>query len=103
MLSTAEIVNNAYQTGTVVPAFNVPYLPMMKPVIRAVVDLDSFALIEVARIEWLKFECRDLGAVMEEFTRWNAPDHVRLHLDHIPVIDEDGEEVDYMPILREAI
>lgn len=103
MLSTATIVNNAYRAGIVVPAFNVPYLPMMKPVIRAVADLNSFALIEVARIEWLKFECRSPAAVMEEFARWHAPDHVRLHLDHIPVIDEDGLKVDYIPIIQEAI
>jgi fructose/tagatose bisphosphate aldolase len=103
MLSTGAIVTNAYRAGVVVPAFNVPYLPMVKPVVDAVVDLDSFALVEVARIEWLKFECRGPAAVMEEFARWSAPDHVRLHLDHIPVIDEDGMAVDYMPILREAI
>ncbi len=103
MLDTAAIVTNAYSAGIVVPAFNVPYLPMVKPVVDAVVDLDSFALVEVARIEWLKFECRGPAAVMEEFSRWSAPDHVRLHLDHIPVIDEDGMAVDYMPILSEAI
>jgi len=103
MPSTAEIVNNAYRAGIVVPAFNVPYLPMMKPVIRAAVDLDSFALIEVARIEWLKFECQGPASVMEEFSRWDGTDHVRLHLDHIPVIDEDGLKVDYLPIIREAI
>jgi ketose-bisphosphate aldolase len=28
---------------------------------------------------------------------------VRLHLDHIPVIDEDGLKVDYLDIIREAI
>jgi len=103
MQSTAAIIGNAYRAGIVVPAFNVPYLPMVKPVVSAVVDLNSFALVEVARIEWLKFECRGPAAVMEEFTRWSAPDHVRLHLDHIPAIDEDGVTVDYMPILREAI
>jgi fructose/tagatose bisphosphate aldolase len=103
MLSTAAIVTNAYRAGIVVPAFNVPYLPMVKPVVNAVIDLDSFALVEVARIEWLKFECRGPAAVMEEFARWSAPSHVRLHLDHIPAIDEDGMAVDYMPILREAI
>jgi ketose-bisphosphate aldolase len=103
MLSTAAIITNACNAGIVVPAFNVPYLPMVKPVVKAVVDLDSFALVEVARIEWLKFECRGPAAVMEEFTRWSALDHVRLHLDHVPVIDEDGVTVDYMPILREAI
>lgn len=103
MLSTAAIIANAFREGIVVPAFNVPYLPMVKPVIRAVVDLDSFALIEVARIEWLKFECRGPAFVMEEFNRWNAPDHVRLHLDHIPVIDEDGLKVDHIPIIQEAL
>jgi fructose-bisphosphate aldolase class II len=103
MLDTASIIATACQAGIVVPAFNVPYLPMVKPVVSAAVDLDSFALVEVARIEWLKFECRGPAAVMKEFSRWSAPEHVRLHLDHIPVIDEDGFEVDYLPILREAI
>jgi fructose-bisphosphate aldolase class II len=103
MLNTAAIISNAFRAGIVVPAFNVPYLPMVKPVVSAVVDLDSFALVEVARIEWLKFECLGPAAVMEEFARWSAPDHVRLHLDHTPVVDEDGVAVDYMPILREAI
>jgi ketose-bisphosphate aldolase len=103
MLSTAAIIKNALQAGIVVPAFNVPHLPMIKPIIRAVVDQDCFALIEVARIEWLKFTCQGPAAVMEEFSRWNAPEYVRLHLDHIPVIDEDGLEVDYLPILQDAV
>ncbi len=103
MVSTASIVNNAYRLGIAIPAFNVPYLPMVKPVIRAAVDTDSFALVEVSRGEWLKFECHSPAAVMQEFTRWNDPDHVRLHLDHIPVVDEDGLEVDYLPIIEEAI
>jgi len=103
MLDTATIVTNAYQRGIVIPGFNVPYLPMVEPVIRAVGDLDSFALIEVARIEWLKFECRGPAAVRGEFAKWNVPEYVRLHLDHIPVIDEDGLEVNYQPILQEAI
>jgi len=40
---------------------------------------------------------------MEEFMMWNEPDYVRIHLDHIPVIDEDNLEVDYLSIIREAI
>jgi fructose-bisphosphate aldolase class II len=103
MVSTASIVHNAYRAGIAIPAFNVPYLPMVKPVIRATVDTESFALVEVSRGEWLKFECQSPAAVMQEFTKWNAPDHVRLHLDHIPVIDEEGLEVDYLPIIEEAI
>ena len=77
------------------PAFNIPYLPMMEPVIRAVADQDSFALVEVARLEWIKFEAGSPAAIKEEFDRWQNPGHVRLHLDHVPVIDEDGLRVDY--------
>ena len=50
MLSTADIVRNASRAGVTIPVFNVPYLPMVEPVIRAVADQDSFALIETARI-----------------------------------------------------
>ena len=97
------IVQNALRAGVAVPAFNVPYLPMIEPVIRAVVDQNSFALIETARLEWLKFEARDPETVAQEFFRWQVPDHVRLHLDHVPVIDEDGQQVDYLAIIRQAI
>lgn len=103
MKNTAEIMHNALEAGLTIPAFNVPYLPMVKPVIRAVVDQDSFALIAVARLEWIKFEARGPAAVMEEFLKWNEPDHVRIHLDHVPVIDEDNLEVDFLTVMREAI
>jgi fructose-bisphosphate aldolase class II len=103
MWSTADAVRNAHAAGVVVPAFNVPYLPMIEPLIQAVVDCDAFALIETARLEWLKFESQGPAAVMNEFSRWARPAHVRLHLDHVPAIDEDGLDVDYLPIFREAI
>jgi ketose-bisphosphate aldolase len=98
-----NFVANAARAGLVVPAFNVPYLPMVEPVIRAVVDQDSFALIEVARLEWMKFEAQSPAAVLEEFLKWNQPTYVRLHLDHVPVIDEDGRPVDYLAIIQDAI
>jgi fructose-bisphosphate aldolase class II len=101
--STADVINNASQIGAAIPAFNIPYLPIVKPVIRAVIDQDSFALIEVARLEWIKLESQSPAAVMEEFMKWNEPDYVRIHLDHVPVIDEDNLEVDYLSIIREAI
>jgi len=101
--STADVVNNAKKAGMMVPAFNVPYLPMVEPVIRAVVDQDSFALIETARLEWIKFEARSPAAVMEEFMKWNEPDYVRIHLDHVPVIDEDNQRVGFLSIIKEAI
>jgi fructose-bisphosphate aldolase class II len=103
MNPAARIVAKAWKSGLLVPAFNIPYLPMVEPVIRAVVDEDVFALLEVARVEWRKFESRSMAAVYEEFHKHADPSYVRLHLDHIPVIDEDGRRVDHLEIIREAI
>jgi fructose-bisphosphate aldolase, class II len=97
------IVQNASKARVALPAFNIPYLPMLEPVVQAVVDQNSFALIETARLEWLKFEASGPEAVAREFFRWQNPEHVRLHLDHVPVIDEDGQRVDYLAIIQQAI
>jgi fructose-bisphosphate aldolase class II len=103
MLMVAEIMRRAWKAGLVVPAFNIPYLPMLEAVVRAVIDQECFSLIEVARLEWTKFESISPARVAAEFSKWHNPDHVRLHLDHIPVIDEDGQRVDFLPIMREAL
>jgi fructose-bisphosphate aldolase class II len=103
MQRACDVVRNASRVGAAIPAFNVPYLPMVEPVIRSVVDEDSFALVETARVEWVRFESQGPAAVMEEFHKWDAPDHVRLHLDHVPVIDENNEPVGYIPIIAQAI
>lgn len=103
MLNVSEIMLRARKVGIGVPAFNIPYLPMMRPVTKAVKDADAFSLIEVARLEWIKFESQSLAAVAEEFGKWADRSHVRLHLDHVPVIDEDHQRVDIMPIFREAV
>jgi len=98
-----EIIKRACQMGIAIPAFNVPYLPMIEPVIRAIIDQNSFALIEVARLEWEKFESQSPRAVINEYHKWQNSDHTRIHLDHIPVIDEDGLKVDFLSIIKEAI
>lgn len=93
----------AWKAGTVVPAFNVPHLPMMRPIVRAVADQRSFALIEVARLEFIKFKAESPRRIYEEYDRLRDPAHVRLHLDHVPVIDEDNQAVDYLALIREAL
>jgi ketose-bisphosphate aldolase len=103
VLDLKVIVKNALNAGFAIPAFNVPYLPMLEPVVRAVVDLNSFALIETARLEWVKFKAGGPEAVAKEFFRWQNLEHVRLHLDHVPVVDEDDQKVDYLTIIRQAI
>lgn len=103
MPDTAYFVTQAGRLGLAVPAFNAPYLPMIAPLIQAAVDQEAVALIEVARLEWLKFESQSLAAVMAEFEKCSPPPYVRLHLDHTPVIDEDNLKVDYLSLIQEAI
>ena len=59
ILKISEIVNKAWQKGVVVPAFNIPYIPMMQPVVKALRETDSFGLIQVARLEWEKFDSKE--------------------------------------------
>jgi fructose/tagatose bisphosphate aldolase len=102
-LGTADLVRRALKTGTVIPGFNIPYLPMMEPVVRALRDTNSFGLIMVARLEWMKFESGSLEAIRDEYERVKDLDHTRLHLDHVPVIDEDDLRVDYKEIIVRAV
>jgi ketose-bisphosphate aldolase len=96
-------MQQAFEKGTVIPAFNVPYLPMMEPLVRALRDTKSFGLIEVARLEWEKFQARSLEAIRETYESCKDKRYTRLHLDHIPVIDEDNQPVDFTAIIRRAI
>ncbi len=103
MPTVSEIMIKARTLGVAIPAFNIPYLPMMEPVVQAIVDADSFSLIETARLEWIKMEAQGPAEVAAEFAKWCKPEHVRLHLDHVPVIDEDNLRVDYVPIFKQAL
>lgn len=102
-IGTGEIVETAWRLGIVVPGFNIPYLPMMAPVVNALRDCNSFGLIMVARLEWEKFESKSLLAIRDEYEKTKDVRHTRLHLDHVPVIDEDNKLVDYESIISEAL
>jgi fructose-bisphosphate aldolase class II len=103
MKTTTQIIARARELGIGLPAFNVAHLPMTEAIVRAVRDQDSFALVEVSRIDWVKFGSKSPAAVMESFRRCDDPQHVRIHLDHVPVIDEDQKKVDYRAVIEEAI
>ena len=98
-----RIMNNSLQKGIVIPGFNIPYLPMMEPVIRALHDTCAFGLIMVARLEWIKFESGSMKSIRDEYEKLKDLRFTRLHLDHVPVIDEDGMLTDYEEIISEAI
>jgi fructose-bisphosphate aldolase class II len=101
--TTAQIVARAMENKTVVPAFNIPYLPMMEPVVRALRDTKSFGLVAVARLEWVKFHSKSPEAVYRQYQEVKDEAFTRLHMDHVPVIDEDQKQVDYMVDLSHAV
>jgi ketose-bisphosphate aldolase len=102
-LTTDACMLNARRAGTAIPAFNVPYLPMMEPIVGALRDMESFGLVAVARLEWIKFGARSLQAIYDEYQRLKDERFTRLHLDHVPVIDEDNLRVDYEGVIQEAL
>lgn len=101
--TSAAVIRRAHAAGFAIPAFNVPYLPMIEPVIQALRDTRCFGFVAVARLEWEKFEAGGPRPVREEYERVKDERFTRLHLDHTPVIDEDLLAVDYMAIIEEAI
>lgn len=102
-VSVGEIMRTAWKKGIVVPGFNIPYLPMMKPVIRALRDTGTFGLIMVARLEWMKFRSGSMKEIRDTYETLKDSRFTRLHLDHIPVIDEDHLPTDFEGIIAEAI
>ena len=103
MTTTRQIMQTAYSLGLSIPAFNVAHIPMTEPIIRALVDTDSFSLVEVSRVDCEKFGAKSIRDVYEEYAEHENPAHARLHLDHVPVIDEDQKLVDYLAVIKEAL
>lgn len=101
--STHDVMSQACREGWALPAFNIPYLPMMEPVVRAMRDCACFGLIAVARLEWIKFEAGSVEAIRDEYERVKDECFTRLHLDHVPVIDEDNLRVDFETDIGNAI
>ncbi len=102
-MNSQQAVRAAMQAHTIIPAFNIPYLPMVEPIVKAIVDEDSLAMIQVARLEWEKFESQSLEAVAKEYQKFCKEGYTLLHLDHVPAIDEDQMKVDYLSIIKRAL
>ena len=98
-----EIMQQAYIRHIVIPAFNIPYLPMIKPIAETLKKFRTFGLVAVARPDIEKFEAKSFKAVAEELNRYADRKYVRLHQDHVPVIDEDGKRVDWKSLIEEAL
>ncbi|MBL7170869.1 MAG: class II fructose-bisphosphate aldolase [Candidatus Omnitrophica bacterium] len=101
--SLNKIMRSAQEKGMVIPAFNIAHLPMVEPIARTLKNTKTFCLIEVARPDIEKFGAKSFAAVAREYRKWTDPNFMRLHLDHVPVIDEDGKEVEWKKIIEEAL
>jgi ketose-bisphosphate aldolase len=102
-LNVSEIMKRAYNRRILVPAFNVAYLPMVKPIVETLVKYQTFGLVEVARLEVEKFQAKSFEAVAKEYSIYRKTKFTRLHQDHIPVIDEDGAKVDWKSLIQKGI
>jgi ketose-bisphosphate aldolase len=102
-LSIRDIMQLSWENDTVIPGFNIPYLPMMEPVVKALRDTETFGLIMVARLEWVKFKSGSIREIYNEYKILEDLNYTRLHLDHVPVIDEDNLQVDFVKDISEAI
>lgn len=101
-MNTTEIVLRAKELKKCIPAFNIPHIPMLKPIAEAIRDENSVAMIQVARVEWEKMHSESLERISEEYAKYQNANTL-LHLDHIPVIDEDYQRVDYCALIERAI
>lgn len=99
----SEVMTRAAAEHVLIPAFNVAHLPMVEPICATLVELQTFGLVEVSRIDIEKFGAESLSAVAGEYERHADTAVTRLHLDHTPVIDEDGNRVDWEAIIAEAL
>ena len=99
----SSIMRRAAQEGLLVPAFNVAHLPMLETISATLVELDTLGLVEVARPDVERFGAQSFAAVAAEFERVGARSHTRLHLDHMPVVDEEGNRVEWQRGIAEAL
>ena len=80
-MDTRIIVRKALENGLVITAFTIPHPQMLKAIVQS----------------------QSLEYIAEEYAKYAVEGHTLLHLDHVPVIDEDHLEVDYMSIIKRAI
>ena len=96
-------MRSASEQGIVIPAFNVFHLPMIRTIVEALAAHDTFGLVEVSRIDMVKFQAKGVAEVFAEYQQCANPRVTALHLDHTPVIDEDGLHCDWESMISQAI
>jgi len=99
----SRYMKKASEKGILIPAFNAAYPEMVKPICSTLKELGTFGMLEVARPDIEKFGAQSFTVIFREYEKYGDPDFVSAHQDHVPVIDEDGLEVDYKALIEEAL
>ena len=99
----SRIMEVAYENQVLIPAFNVAYLPMVEAIMEALRETETIALIEATRPHITRFGAKSFQAVKDEFERFGYLAFSRLHQDYVPLIDEEGEKVDWKSLIEEAL
>lgn len=98
-----EIMKQAYKHRILILAFNVAYIPMIKPIVESLKRHRTFGLVEVSRPDVEKFGAGSFEEVSQKYYALGERVFTRLHLDHIPVIDEDREKVNWEELIQAAL
>ena len=98
-----ELMKKAYANDVLIPAFNAAYPEMVKPICDTLKNHSTIGMVEVARPDIEKFGAISFKTIFNEYKKWGDPDYVTIHQDHVPVIDEDGEKVDYISLISKAL
>jgi ketose-bisphosphate aldolase len=93
----------ACEKRILIPAFNIAYLPMTRPVAQTLERLGTFGLAEVAMPDVTRFGAKSFDAVAAEYRKEANPEFVALHLDHVPVIDEEHKRLDWEKLIRKGL
>jgi len=101
--SVAKLMQSACEKHILIPAFNIAYLPMTRPVAETLERLGTFGLAEVAMPDVTRFGAKSFDAVAAEYRKEANPEFVALHLDHIPVIDEEHKRLDWEKLIRKGL
>jgi len=102
-MNIGKIMRAAYDNHVIIPAFNVAYLPMVKPISDALVESRTIGIIEVSRPDIENFGAKSIKSVAQQYENDADPKFTFLHLDHVPVIDEHFLPVNWLAMIDEAI
>ncbi|MGB9641877.1 MAG: class II fructose-bisphosphate aldolase [Candidatus Ratteibacteria bacterium] len=102
-MTIEKVMKTAYDHHILIPAFNIAYLPMVKPISDALVECRSIGIIEVSRPDIENFGAKSIKSVAQQYKNDADQKFTFLHLDHVPVIDEHFLPVNWLAMINEAI